>query len=126
MRLLKKFSGKSNIMQKSLVHMINGKLVTEENLLIPARDLGLLRGFAVFDFFVTYGNIPFMLDDHIDRLFSSASSINLSHPWTKKHIKDMVYKTIKANPSHFDKTVKIVLSGGLARMALPRIENRIS
>ncbi|MBU1031468.1 amino acid aminotransferase, partial [Patescibacteria group bacterium] len=65
-------------MKNDLIHMINGKLVKEENLLIPVRDLGYLRGFAVFDFLVTYNNKAFMVDEHLDRLLNSASSINLS------------------------------------------------
>lgn len=94
--------------------MINGKLVKSSDLKIPVWDLGLLRGFAVFDFLVTYGNIPFMLSEHLDRLLSSASSINLFHPWSKKQVKDMVTKTLKANNSSYDKTIKILLTGGIS------------
>ncbi len=35
-------------------HFLNGKLVTEEDLRISPRDLGFTRGYAVFDFLVTY------------------------------------------------------------------------
>lgn len=92
--------------------MINGKLVLEKNLMIPVRDLGLLRGFAVFEFLVTYNNKAFMVDAHLNRLFSSASSINLFHPWSKEKIKNMIAKTLKVNPSRYDKTIKIILTGG--------------
>lgn len=92
--------------------MINGKLVLEKNLKIPVRDLGLLRGFAVFEFLVTYNNKAFMVDAHLDRLLHSASSINLFHPWSKEKIKNMITKTLKANPKSFDKTIKIILTGG--------------
>lgn len=94
--------------------MINGKLIKEENLLIPAKDLGLLRGFAVFDFLVTYKNRPFLIDAHFDRLFNSAATINLHHSWTKTQVEEMVHQTITANPIYFEKTIKIVLTGGIS------------
>ncbi|MFH1426973.1 MAG: aminotransferase class IV [Patescibacteria group bacterium] len=102
-------------MKNDLIHMINGKLVKETNLLIPVRDLGYLRGFAVFDFLVTYNNKAFMVDEHLDRLLNSASSINLSHPWSREQIKNMIAQTLQANSSDYDKTIKIILSGGKSR-----------
>lgn len=97
-----------------MVHMINGKLVLEKDLMIPVRDLGLLRGFAVFDFLVTYHNKAFMVDEHVNRLLTSASSINLYHPWSKKQVKNMITRTLLANKETYDKTIKIVLTGGIS------------
>lgn len=95
-----------------MIHSINGKLVKENQLLISGKDLGLLRGFAVFDFLVTYENIPFMLDFHIDRLLRSAQLINLDHPWNTQQIKKYTLEVLAANDPSFDKTIKIVISGG--------------
>lgn len=101
-------------MQNKLMHSINGKITGEDKLLISGRDLGLLRAFAVFDFLVTYKNRPFMLDAHIQRLLDSASAINLHTPWTKEKIKEMIYETIQANNKEFEKSVKIILTGGVS------------
>jgi branched-chain amino acid aminotransferase len=103
------------VMQTNLVHMINGKLVEEKDATIPVKDLGLLRGYAVFDFLVTYNQRPFMLDDHINRLFNSAISINLFNPWAKAQVRKLVLQTIRANDQNFEKTIKIILTGGVSQ-----------
>lgn len=97
-----------------MIHMLNGKIVEEQELMISARDIGLLRGFVVFDFLVTYNNKPFMLNDHIDRLYNSAKNIKLYNPWTKLQIRKMIYQALNANNSNFDKTIKLVLTGGVS------------
>lgn len=106
------------------VHLLNGKLVSEEKLLISPKDLGFTRGYAVFDFFVTYPHHkPFKLKEHIDRLFHSASVINLHIPWSKKEIEQWVYKTLDANKDSSEKAVKIIVSGGVSGSLVPAKEN---
>lgn len=95
------------------VHLLNGKLVPEEELLISARDLGLTRGYAVFDFLITYPHHrPFKLKEHIDRLFNSAKHIGLDIPWSKKKVMQWVYEALEANKSKDEKAIKIIVSGG--------------
>jgi len=98
-------------MDASSVHFLNGKLVKDSELYIPVRDLGYLRGYAVFDFLITYKRRPFMLEKHIDRLFNSATHIGLSIPWSKKQIRSWVMKTLKASDPG-EKAIKIIVSGG--------------
>lgn len=81
---------------------------------ISAWDLGLLRGYAVFDFFVTYNKKPFKLDEHIERLSSSAQAINLDIPYPKQEIKDKVFRIINANQNLKELAIKIVVTGGLS------------
>ena len=97
------------IMPNEPVHFVNGKFVTEKDLVLPVRDLGFTRGFAVFDFFITYGKKPFMLSRHIDRLFNSAKLINLATPWTKEEVSGLVLETLNKNEGG-EKAVKIIIS----------------
>lgn len=97
-----------------LVHFLNGKFVSEEELLISPRDLGFSRGYAVADFIVTYHNKPFKLSEHIDRLFNSADIISLKVPWSKTQITDWVLETLNKNDKETEKTIKIVISGGVS------------
>lgn len=97
---------------KKPVHFLNGKLVTEEELLLSARDLGFTRGYAVFDFLITYHNKPFKLSEHIDRLLHSAALIDLKVPWSKKQIMQWVHEALDANEKDEEKTIKIMISGG--------------
>ena len=110
-------------MKNSPTHFLNGRLVEEKDIVVSVRDLGFSRGYAVFDFLITYsGHKPFMLDKHIDRLFNSAKLIGLSMPWNKEQIKKWVLKTLNANKnekSGQEKSIRIIVSGGVSTSLLP-------
>lgn len=97
---------------KKPVHFFNGTLVPEHKLLLSARDLGFTRGYAVFDFLITYHHRPFKLAAHIERLLNSAKLIGLKVPWSKKQIMTWVLETLEANRSKEEKCIKIMISGG--------------
>ncbi len=102
------------------IHYLNGKFVEEKDLLISPRDLGFSRGYAVFDFFVTYqGGRPFMLERHIDRFFNSAGCIELSFPWSKEEVTRCVMETLARNADGTEKGVKIGLTGGVSDSLMP-------
>lgn len=101
-------------------HFLNGKFVTESELVVSIRDLGFMRGFAVFDFLITYPHHrPFMLEKHIDRLFSSADHIGLAIPWSKAQVQKWILQTLEANKSPDEKAIKIIISGGLSNSLIP-------
>ncbi|TRZ52794.1 hypothetical protein D4R99_02060 [bacterium] len=96
----------------NLVHFLNGKFVTEDELLISPRDLGFTRGYSVADFLVTHHHQLFKLSEHVDRLFKSAEIIGLQIPWSKTQISAWVKETLDKNDKNTEKTIKILLSGG--------------
>jgi len=101
-------------------HFLNNRLVEEKDFLISPRDLGFARGYAVFDFFITYPDRrPFMLEKHIERLFSSAMLINLAVRWSKEEIMQRVHETIEANGKG-EKMIKVIVSGGVSNSLLPQ------
>lgn len=101
------------------IHFLNGKLVSEEEMMISPRDIGFSRGYAVFDFLKTYSRRPFKLSEHIDRLFKSADLIGLQTPWTKEQIGSWVAETLDANNDEKEKFIKIIISGGVSNTMLP-------
>ncbi len=101
-------------------HFLNGKFVTEEQLVISPRDLGFSRGYAVFAFLKTYlRHRPFKLPEHIDRLFNSADLLGLKIPWDKKQVRGWVLETLKANKNDEEKFIKILISGGISNTMFP-------
>lgn len=95
------------------VHFLNGQFVDEGSLVISARDLGYARGYAIFEFMMTYNDRPFMLEKHMDRLFRSCEAISLDLPWSKEQISDWVLQTLDANKSIEDeKVIRVTISGG--------------
>lgn len=108
------------------VHFLNGQLVNEDNLLISPRDLGYSRGYAAFEFMITTGGQPFMMDRHMDRLFNSCQVISLNVPWTKRQVSEWVQQTVNANElGGEDMVMRIIISGGssstLAQAKTPTI-----
>lgn len=96
------------------VHLLNGNLTQEAQMAISARDIGLLRGYAVFDFLITYPHHrPFRLWDHIGRLYNSAGLIGLDVPFRPVTMRDWVFAALHANSSGFEKAIRIVLTGGV-------------
>ncbi len=109
-------------MESTPIHFLNGSFTDEAGLVVPVRDLGFMRGYAVFDFLITYrGQKPFMLDRHIDRLFNSAALIGLTLPaaWTKAQVREWVMATLAKNADGREKAIKIVISGGPSHALLP-------
>ena len=53
---------------------------------ISPLDIGLLRGYAVFDLLRTVDGRPFLLDEHLDRLRFSAATLGLEVPATDPEI----------------------------------------
>jgi branched-chain amino acid aminotransferase len=56
---------------------INGDILPLEDARIPVYDLGLLRGYALFDFFRVIDGIPVFAENHIDRLENSLKLMRL-------------------------------------------------
>lgn len=111
-------------MSTTPIHFLNGKFVEEKDLVLSVRDLGFTRGYAVFDFLITYQrHQPFMISRHMDRLFKSANLINLSIPWTKKQVHMWVIDTLAKNPYNEtnevkEKSIRIMISGGVSSSLL--------
>jgi len=97
-------------MQKPF-YFINGKFLPKDNAKINVKDLGILRGYGIFDFLKTYNHIPFMIDEHINRLYKSAKLISLEIPWNKDQIKKWIYMTLEKN-NYSESQIRIVITGG--------------
>jgi branched-chain amino acid aminotransferase len=103
---------KEAAMQKLLCY-VNGTFVTEDQAKIHAADLGLVRGYAVFDYLRTYEGRPFHLKEHLLRLHYSAKEIGLALPKTLSEIQEIIEQLLKENgPGEFG--IKILVTGGMS------------
>jgi len=93
-----------------MIYFLNGKFVNKNKAKIKVNDLGLLRGYGVFDYLRTYNRIPFHLNEHLVRFFDSAKRFNLKIPYSKEEIKNILFKLIKKNKGEL--TFRIILTGG--------------
>ncbi|SFE95748.1 aminotransferase class IV [Thermoflexibacter ruber] len=65
---------------------INGQLLLAEQASLKINDLGLLRGFGLFDYMRTYNGKPFMPQWYMERLFNSAQAMDLEIPTNETEI----------------------------------------
>lgn len=92
---------------------IDGVIVRGSQAVIPVDDLGLQRGYAVFDYARTCGGRIFHFPDHLARFRQSAAGLHLDLPYTNHEITEMAANLIKeiglANAG-----IRMILTGGSA------------
>ena len=76
---------------------INGELVPESSGNLSFRDAGFVYGDAVFDTARTFNGVPFMLEEHIDRLFKSLRYAGINPGYDKAALIAATHETIEAN-----------------------------
>ncbi|MFA5859027.1 MAG: branched-chain-amino-acid transaminase [Elusimicrobiota bacterium] len=96
---------------------LNGKLVEKDKAVVSVFDHGLLYGDGVFEGIRAYNSRVFMLDEHIDRLYSSALAIMLEIPMTKKDMSNAVVATLRANKLT-DGYIRLVVTRGVGDLGL--------
>ncbi|OGI17831.1 MAG: hypothetical protein A3J63_03485 [Candidatus Moranbacteria bacterium RIFCSPHIGHO2_02_FULL_40_12b] len=91
----------------------NGKITTLEKIKISPYDLGVLRGYGVFDVMRAQNGKPFLFDEHWKRFVNSADELNLKIPINKKKYKILVELLLKKN--HFKESIiRTVMTGGIS------------
>lgn len=98
----------------------NGKIVSVDKAMIHIDDLGLLRGYGVFDVMKTVNGKIFMFDEHFKRLSDSAHYLGVKLPIKKNEIEKIIKKLISKNKISTSKqaSIRIVLTGGRSADAM--------
>lgn len=96
---------------------LNNKLISKSKAMVSVFDHGFLYGDGIYETFRAYKGVVFKIDEHIERLFRSASMIGLKLPKTPDGIKRAIYKTIKTN-RHNDAVIRISISRGAGPIGL--------
>jgi branched-chain amino acid aminotransferase len=94
-----------------MVSYLNGAFIDTENLTISPYDLGLLRGYAVFDVMGTRNGKPFLFSGHWKRLQNSAKQFGLKLPVTEKEFAAVIENLLRLNGFR-ESMIKTVLTGG--------------
>jgi branched-chain amino acid aminotransferase len=95
------------------IYYLNEKYVAADQACLPINDLGIVRGYGVFDFLRTYNKVPFKLREHVQRLQKSAELIGLDLPSSTLEIEAIAQETFNRN--HLpDANIRIIATGGIA------------
>ncbi|MCP4911638.1 MAG: D-amino acid aminotransferase [Oligoflexia bacterium] len=81
--------------EKSLVNS-NGKIVKREDATVSIFDRGFLFGDSIYEVTHTYDQVPFHLEEHLDRLENSARGIGMDLEFSKDFLKKEIDKTCQA------------------------------
>lgn len=96
---------------------LNNKLVPAARAKISVFDHGFLYGDGIYETLRAYKGTVFMLDEHIERLFRSASMIGLRINKTAAAIAKAVHETIRVN-KHKEAYIRITVSRGEGPLGL--------
>ena len=90
---------------------INDKLVDAEKACISATDSGFLYGSGLFETMRCNNGVVFCLDDHLDRLFTSAEKLSINNTYTKDYISEAIYKVLETN-NLTDARIRLTITAG--------------
>ncbi len=90
---------------------LSGSIVPLSDAKIPVTDIGISRGYGVYDGMTSYAGKPFRFDDHLRRLRSSAAALGLSIKESDSQIYATLLKLIELNG--FSRTnFRLIVTGG--------------
>lgn len=92
---------------------VNGKWVHPHEASISINDVGVLRGYSVFESLRTYHRRPFHLDEHLQRLYRSAQLIELDVTFSFDVLRNIVLESIQRN-AYEHATVRLLVTGGIS------------
>ena len=90
---------------------LNDKLIDIGKAHISATDSGFLYGAGLFETMRSRNGVVFALEDHLDRLFSSAGALSINNPFDKKYLTDSIYSVLQANKLS-DARLRLTLTNG--------------
>ena len=91
---------------------INGNLEKRENAKISVFDSGFLLGDGVWEGIRLHNSKLVFIDEHIDRLFSSAEGISMKISYSKDDIIREIEKVIQKNDMVNDVHIRLIITRG--------------
>lgn len=93
------------------IQFYNGEFLPREAIKFSIDDVGILRGYGIFDFMRVIEGVPVFIEDHLDRFENSARIIGMELPLSRERIKSVIYELIMVNglPLGY---IKLIMTGG--------------
>jgi branched-chain amino acid aminotransferase len=100
-----------------MIIYIDGKYLPKEEARISVFDHGFLYGDGVFEGIRAYNGRVFRLQEHLDRLFDSARTIDLAVPVSKEEMAEIILETLRRNKLK-DGYIRPLVSRGVGDLGL--------
>lgn len=92
---------------------VNGEIMPVREAAIGVTDLGLLRGYGMFDFMLVKNRQPLFVEDYLDRFWRSAHQLQIKVPLDRDQLLEHLMALVEANKKD-DASLRLVLTGGYA------------
>ncbi|WP_375582980.1 aminotransferase class IV [Cyclobacterium xiamenense] len=89
------------------------RIIDSQEASLHPLDIGLIRGYAIFDFFRTVGRHPLFLEAYLNRFTTSAKKAGLALDYTQSELREIITELIEKN-AHSDGGIRMILTGGLS------------
>lgn len=110
-------------MKSNSICYFNNRFLDYTDATIHVSDIGLQRGYGIFDYFVGMeSRIPF-LEDYLDRFYRSAEMLNMEVPLDRELMKEKIGYLLEQNKFGIS-GIKLLLTGGYSEdLYSPSIPN---
>lgn len=92
-------------------HFLNGQIVPAASACLPISDLGIGRGYGIFDYLQIKQGVPLYLEEHLERMYNSCRLMRLPIPFTAAEIEASIHELVRVNGIQ-DAGIKILVTGG--------------
>jgi branched-chain amino acid aminotransferase len=93
----------------------NGRFVPEDEVRISPWDRGFILGDAAFEATRTYRHVPFHLDWHLDRLFSTLAYLRLDPLLTRRDLEELTLAVLDRNRARLRPQDDVILTHRITR-----------
>jgi D-alanine transaminase/branched-chain amino acid aminotransferase len=98
-------------LNRTTICYLNNRFLPYNEAKLHVSDIGLQRGYGIFDYFVEMeGRIPF-LEDYLDRFYRSAEMMNMEVPLVREIMKEKIGYLLQQN-KFGTSGIKLLLTGG--------------
>jgi len=97
---------------------LNGKCIQEEQAVVSVYDHGFLYGIGLFETFRTYDGVPFLLDEHIERLVGACKELGIQYDPNERQLRNHINELLARNGLK-DGYVRLSVSAGVQPLGLP-------
>ncbi len=101
-----------------MIVSMNGRLTDEDQAVISVFDHGFLYGMGLFETFRTYGGIPFLLEEHLERLATSCVELGIAYDPQSQELREKIQQLLLAN-GLTEGYIRLSISAGVEPLGLP-------
>lgn len=91
---------------------LNGEILPLKEARVSVMDIGLLRGYGIYDGLAAFGGAPFRFHDHWERFLNGAHFLNLNVPITEEKMERVIKELLQKNKHTRRANIRVILTGG--------------